>query len=169
MSSRKQKTTTLLVRILKRKGRWAIPGCRTSLWHSHRRPIPRILRDDSWLCSWVSFLHRVHSSPLLRRPGLQPRRKPPQNNSSPNPFPRPKPRTGDFNRHERFFPLFSSGLAYPSRCLPARCRRAHPTLVHFSSSELAFSPGMNFSGCFRVLLRRLLEVRNCTKGGFPYG
>jgi|ERR1700675_1908423 len=24
-------------------------------WHSHRRPIPRILRDDSWLCSWVSL------------------------------------------------------------------------------------------------------------------
>src|SRR5258708_36121255 len=37
-----------------------------------------------------------------------PRRKPPQNNSSPNSFLRPNPRTGDFNRHERLFPLFSS-------------------------------------------------------------
>ncbi len=60
----------------------------------------------------------VHSSPLLRRPGLQfilriegPRRKPPQNNSSPHPFLRPNPRTGDFNRHERLFPLFSSRVS----------------------------------------------------------
>src|SRR5882762_5964803 len=56
MSSRKQKTTTLLLRILKRKGSRGgfkeSAGCRTPLWHSH-----------SWLCSWVSFLHRVRSSP----------------------------------------------------------------------------------------------------------
>ncbi len=61
-------------------------------------------------------------SPLLRSLGGRrfkftlrvegPRRKPPQNNSSPNPFLRPNPRTGDFNRHERLFPLFSSRLAY---------------------------------------------------------
>src|SRR6266481_4054318 len=69
----------------------------------------------------------VRSSPLLRRPALQislrvegfirriegPRRKPPKKNSSPNPFLLPNSRTGDFNRHERFFPLFSSRLAYP--------------------------------------------------------
>src|SRR5882762_2220882 len=120
MSSRKQKTTTLLVRILKRKGSRGgfkeLAGCRTPLRHSH-----------SWLCSWVSFLRRVRwvpSSPLLRRPGLQPRRKPPQNNPFPNPFLRPNPRTGDFNRHERHLPafLFAAGVGGPKRIVTALTR-----------------------------------------------
>src|SRR5258708_7356541 len=55
MSSGKQKTTTLLVRILKRKGSRGVfkelAGCGPPLWHSH-----------SWLCSWASFLRRVRSS-----------------------------------------------------------------------------------------------------------
>src|SRR5258706_13177978 len=54
MSSRKQKTTTLLLRILERKGSRGgfkeLAGCRTPLRHSH-----------SWLCSWVSFLRRDRS------------------------------------------------------------------------------------------------------------
>jgi hypothetical protein len=80
------------------------------------------------------------SSPLLRRPGLQislrvegfilrvegftlriegPRRKPPQNNSSPNPFLRPNPLTGDFSRHEPLFPLFTSRVSQARFWLPA--------------------------------------------------
>jgi hypothetical protein len=57
-----------------------------------------------------------HGSALLRSlggRGFSPRANHPQNNSSTNPILRPRPRTGDFNRHERLFPLFSSRLAYP--------------------------------------------------------
>jgi len=55
------------------------------------------------------------SNPLDRRvagESKDPGANHPQNNSSPNPFLRPNPPTGDFNRHERLFPLFSSRLAY---------------------------------------------------------
>src|ERR1700675_4416448 len=31
-----------------------------ALWHSHRRPIPLFLRDDSWLCAFL-FLHPQQS------------------------------------------------------------------------------------------------------------
>src|SRR5258708_4953257 len=47
-----------------------------------------------------------------------PRRKPPQNNPSPNPYLRPNPRTGDFNRHERLFPLFTSRASEARFCVP---------------------------------------------------
>ena len=87
----------------------------------------------------------VHSSPLLRRPGLQPRRKPPQNNSSPNPLLRPNPRTGDFNRHERLFPLFSLRVAYPFRFLLPRHRWARVGLLFLSLEGLAY-PRASHSG-----------------------
>ena len=73
-----------------------------------RVPHPSISRVRvflSFIAVWVRSLGGRGFSPGANHP---------QNNSSPNPFLRPNPRTGDFNRHERLFPLFSSRLAYPS-------------------------------------------------------
>jgi hypothetical protein len=72
-------------------------------------PHPALLRDDSWLCSWVSLLFR--ESVLLRSlggRGFSPGANHPKTILPPIPIPHPNPRTGDFNRQERLSPFFSS-------------------------------------------------------------
>ena len=51
--------------------------------------------------------------------GFNPGANHPQNNSSPNPFLRPNPPTGDFNRHERLFPLSLRGWPTLSSRIPS--------------------------------------------------
>ncbi len=103
------------------------PPCHPACPERSTFPVSRVLHRGRRERSSPIFSSAPHlgtlsggqpGSPLLRSLGGRgfkftlriegPRRKPPQNNSSPNSFLRPNPRTGDFNRHERLFPLFSS-------------------------------------------------------------
>jgi hypothetical protein len=49
-----------------------LPTLTLIAWHSHRRPIPRFSRDDSWLCASTrslvaatSRLQGLHTNPRL--------------------------------------------------------------------------------------------------------
>jgi len=72
---------------------------------------------DYWLSGWA------HSSSLFVGAGLAlpsclckaPAQTNPKPILSPNPLLRPNPRTGDFNRHERLFPLFTPRVGLLSK------------------------------------------------------
>jgi len=74
---------------------------------------------------------------IFRRPGLQPRRKPPQNNSSPNPF-----------LALTHAPVISTGMNDSSRLSP----RGWPTLSSRASSGMTNPQGIPY-------VREYLDLR----------